>query len=100
MSGVAGRRTPVGSQLPIIPRTDQVALKVVRGGSKDEEDEEPAAAETISPEARFLQQDDAEFWHLGPLPDGAVLRVDLANALHTYVTEKWSECAGLKKVTL
>ena len=100
MSGVHGLRTPVGPQLLIMSHTDQVALKVVRGISKDG-DEEPAAAEIVPPEDRFLQQDDEGFWKLGPLPDvGTVLRVDLANAMHIYVTQKWSECAELKQFAL
>lgn len=76
-------------------------LKVVGDTLKDGGGEaaEPVVAKVLTAEGRFLQLDSEGFLELQPLPDqGTVLRVDLAKAMHSYVSQKWSECAELVKI--
>ena len=67
--------------------------EVVQGTSEvtEEGDEGSPSVKVIPPEDQFLKVDGDGFWELGPLPAGSVLRVDLANAMHTYATQKWSK---------
>jgi hypothetical protein len=80
-----------------------VGFAVVRSGSNNEEDEQGGTPdpEIIPPADRFLKLNAEGLWKLGPLPDiGSVLRKDLADAMHSYITQKWSECSGSIKITL
>jgi hypothetical protein len=79
-----------------MPCNDQVFFEVSgkapMNNEDEEDDQEDAATEVVSPQDRFLVKDPQGLWELGPLPEGgSVLRVHLANALHSYITQQWSE---------
>jgi hypothetical protein len=61
--------------------------------SADEDDEgEPTDVKVVPPEIRFLESDAQGMWELGPLPElGTVRHIDVANALHSLMTQRWSE---------
>lgn len=79
-----------------------MGLEVGDGSWEEEEeggDRIPIAPDIVSAEVRFLRQDSGGFWELGPLPDqGTVLRVELAKAMSSFMTEKWSKFDKLVKV--
>ena len=101
MVGAPGQKILVGVPNTLSCLILNNAFKVAKETAEQEINEgpEPPAAEVISPEDRLLQLDSEGLWVLGPLPDaGSVLKIDLANALRSYVAQKWSKLASFKNI--
>ena len=64
----------------------------MEGTPNGDEDEAPTPVEVVSVQDQFLKLNKREQWELGLLPElGTHLHIDLADAMHAYVTQKWGE---------
>jgi len=67
------------------------------GEGEDEGEDQPTKepkgkgkGKAIDPEKDYLVANNKGILKLGPLPDGG-LHADVASALHSYISQKWSE---------